>query len=61
MVRFGYLIVHSIEPAIEVVGPSHLGRRDPDHVVPRVETPGLAAAAEVVVRAGDALVPEGLG
>ena len=47
-----------MQAAIEVLGPGPLRRGDPDHVVARVEALGLAAATEVIVRAGDALVAE---
>ena len=48
------------EPAIpeEVVGPVALGAGHPHHVVARVEVLVLAAGAQVVVGAHQALVPD---
>jgi hypothetical protein len=48
--------MHPMQAAIEVMRPSTLRRRDPDHVVTGVEPLGLAAATEVIVGAGHALV-----
>ena len=53
-----HLVVHSMQAAIEVLGPGTLRRRDPNHVVAGMETFSLATTAKVIVRASHALVAE---
>jgi len=53
-----HLVVHPVQPAVEVRRPGGLRRGHAHHVVAGMEATSLAAAAEVIVGTGDTLVSE---